>query len=63
MDEGHGKSRTRRQLLHGTSLISTLQEENFSRDQSGMKHKLGTLQKLISVMDPELYRKLGKWPL
>jgi hypothetical protein len=36
------------------------QEVNFLRDQSGMKNKLGTLQKLISVMDPELYRKLGK---
>lgn len=41
------------------SSLLTLQEVNFLRDQSGMKHKLGTLQKLISAMDPELYRKLG----
>ncbi|GHJ87450.1 hypothetical protein NliqN6_3852 [Naganishia liquefaciens] len=35
-------------------------EVNFLRDQSGMKHKLGTLQKLISAMDPQLYRKLER---
>lgn len=30
------------------------------RDQSGMRQKLSTLQQLINVMDPQLYRKLGK---
>ncbi|EMD38374.1 hypothetical protein CERSUDRAFT_113536 [Gelatoporia subvermispora B] len=35
-------------------------KQNFSRDQSGMKKQLSTLQQLISVMDPELYRHLEK---
>lgn len=34
--------------------------ENFLRDQSGMKKQLLTLQELISVMDPELYRHFEK---
>jgi len=34
--------------------------QNFLRDQSGMKKQLLTLQQLISVMDPELYRHLEK---
>ncbi|KAF9005594.1 RabGAP/TBC [Cyathus striatus] len=33
---------------------------NFLRDQSGMKKQLSTLQQLIQVMDPELYRHLEK---
>ncbi|KAI0362171.1 RabGAP/TBC [Trametes cingulata] len=33
---------------------------NFLRDQSGMKKQLSTLQQLISVMDPELYRHFEK---
>ncbi|KZO95167.1 RabGAP/TBC [Calocera viscosa TUFC12733] len=33
---------------------------NFLRDQSGMKKQLLTLQQLIAVMDPELYRHLEK---
>ncbi|KAI0046690.1 RabGAP/TBC [Auriscalpium vulgare] len=33
---------------------------NFLRDQSGMKKQLSTLQQLIEVMDPELYRHLEK---
>ncbi|KAF9246277.1 GTPase-activating protein gyp7 [Melanogaster broomeanus] len=33
--------------------------QNFLRDQSGMKKQLSTLRELISVMDPELYRHLG----
>ncbi|KAI8998591.1 RabGAP/TBC [Trametes punicea] len=33
---------------------------NFLRDQSGMKQQLSTLQQLISVMDPELYRHFEK---
>jgi hypothetical protein len=36
-----------------------LQKQNFLRDQSGMKKQLLTLQQLIGVMDPELYRHLG----
>lgn len=36
-----------------------VQKHNFLRDQSGMKKQLSTLQQLISVMDPELYRHLG----
>jgi hypothetical protein len=41
----------------------TEQESNFLRDQSGMKRQLSTLQKLIGVMDPELYAHLGEsWP-
>ncbi|KAI0748176.1 RabGAP/TBC [Daedaleopsis nitida] len=35
-------------------------KQNFLRDQSGMKQQLSTLQQLISVMDPELYRHLEK---
>lgn len=35
------------------------QKQNFLRDQSGMKKQLLSLQQLISVMDPELYRHLG----
>ncbi|KAL4077167.1 rab-GTPase-TBC domain-containing protein [Scleroderma yunnanense] len=34
--------------------------QNFLRDQTGMKKQLSTLQELISVMDPELYRHLEK---
>lgn len=37
------------------------QIQNFLRDQSGMKKQLSTLQELISVMDPELYRHFGLW--
>lgn len=33
---------------------------NFLRDQSGMRQKLSTLQQLIHVMDPQLYRKLER---
>lgn len=33
-------------------------ESNFLRDQSGMKAKLSTLQQLVHMMDPKLYRKL-----
>ena len=40
--------------MHGLA-----QKQNFLRDQSGMKKQLLTLQQLISVMDPELYRHLG----
>lgn len=36
-----------------------VQGQNFLRDQSGMKKQLSTLQELISVMDPELYRHFG----
>ncbi|KAI0374949.1 RabGAP/TBC [Pilatotrama ljubarskyi] len=35
-------------------------KQNFLRDQSGMKKQLSTLQQLISVMDPELYRHFEK---
>lgn len=35
-------------------------KQNFLRDQSGMKKQLLTLQQLISVIDPELYRHLEK---
>ena len=38
----------------------TAQKQNFLRDQSSMKRQLSTLQDLIAVMDPELYRHLGK---
>ncbi|KAG1754564.1 rab-GTPase-TBC domain-containing protein [Suillus lakei] len=34
--------------------------QNFLRDQSGMKRQLSTLQELICVMDPDLYRHLEK---
>ncbi|KAG9318717.1 hypothetical protein JVU11DRAFT_815 [Chiua virens] len=34
--------------------------QNFLRDQSGMKKQLSTLQELICVMDPELYRHFEK---
>jgi len=35
-------------------------KQNFLRDQSGMKKQLSTLQQLIAVMDPELYRHFEK---
>ncbi|KAI0957256.1 hypothetical protein AcW1_010315 [Taiwanofungus camphoratus] len=40
--------------------IMNRMKQNFLRDQSGMKKQLLTLQQLISVMDPELYRHLEK---
>lgn len=36
-------------------------KKNFLRDQSGMKKQLSTLQQLIEMMDPELYRHLGSY--
>jgi hypothetical protein len=38
----------------------SLQKQNFLRDQSGMKKQLATLQQLVAVMDPELYKHFGK---
>ncbi|KAG9019564.1 GTPase activating protein [Tulasnella sp. 427] len=35
-------------------------KSNFLRDQSGMRRQLSTLQNLLSVMDPELYRHFEK---
>ncbi|KAG8754030.1 GTPase activating protein [Serendipita sp. 396] len=35
-------------------------KQNFLRDQSGMKRQLATLQQLIAVMDPELYKHFEK---
>ncbi|KAF6765149.1 GTPase-activating protein gyp7 [Ephemerocybe angulata] len=35
-------------------------KKNFLRDQSGMKQQLLTLQQLIEVMDPELFKHLEK---
>lgn len=40
--------------------LAILQKQNFLRDQSGMKEQLSTLQQLIAVMDPELYRHFGE---
>ncbi|KAF7970005.1 hypothetical protein HWV62_25366 [Athelia sp. TMB] len=40
--------------------IMNRMKQNFLRDQSGMKKQLLTLQQLIGVMDPELYRHLEK---
>ncbi|KAG9087908.1 GTPase activating protein [Ceratobasidium sp. 392] len=45
--------------LYEKELVST-QTQNFLRDQSGMKKQLSTLQQLLAVMDPELYRHLEK---
>jgi len=39
--------------------MNFFQKQNFLRDQSGMKKQLSTLQQLIEVMDPELFRHLG----
>ena len=39
--------------------LTVPQKQNFLRDQSGMKQQLSTLQQLIAVMDPELYRHFG----
>lgn len=41
-------------------VLSDNQENNFLRDQSGMKRQLSTLQQLIRVMDPQLYAHLGE---
>ncbi|KAG5727673.1 GTPase-activating protein gyp7 [Termitomyces sp. T112] len=35
-------------------------KQNFLRDQSGMKKQLSTLQQLVGIMDPELYKHLEK---
>jgi len=35
-------------------------KQNFLRDQSGMKRQLSSLQQLINIMDPELYKHLEK---
>lgn len=35
-------------------------KQNFLRDQSGMKRQLATLQQLVAVMDPELYKHFEK---
>lgn len=40
--------------------IMARMKQNFLRDQSGMKRQLSTLQQLIHVMDPDLYRHLEK---
>ncbi|TFY55635.1 hypothetical protein EVJ58_g8124 [Rhodofomes roseus] len=40
--------------------IMNRMKQNFLRDQSGMRRQLSTLQQLISVMDPELYRHFEK---
>ena len=40
--------------------VDASQKQNFLRDQSGMKKQLSTLQQLLQVMDPELYRHLEK---
>ncbi|KAI4518741.1 RabGAP/TBC [Schizophyllum commune Loenen D] len=41
-------------------VMNRMVKQNFLRDQSGMKRQLSTLQDLIAVMDPELYRHLEK---
>lgn len=43
----------------GPPILISIQKQNFLRDQSGMKKHLSTLQQLIAIMDPELYRHLG----
>lgn len=40
--------------------VMQMMESNFLRDQSGMKRQLSTLQRLIGVMDPELYAHLDR---
>lgn len=56
----HGPDGAKTQLPHLSDMLTVWQKRNFLRDQSGMKQQLSTLQQLISVMDPELYRHLGK---
>ena len=46
--------------LCAIELMYVLQKQNFLRDQSGMKKQLSTLQQLLQVMDPELYRHFEK---
>jgi len=43
-----------------TEFLPLYQKQNFLRDQSGMKKQLSTLQQLLAVMDPQLYRHLEK---
>ena len=52
----------RRFDISPTASLFAKKKQNFLRDQSGMKKHLLTLQQLISVMDPELYRHLGLLP-
>lgn len=46
--------------VRGRTHVCILQKQNFLRDQSGMKKQLSTLQQLLQVMDPELYRHFEK---
>jgi hypothetical protein len=46
--------------LSGIRRMCICQKQNFLRDQSGMKKQLSTLQQLLRVMDPELYRHFEK---
>lgn len=52
-------SQSRCFVIHLVNVTLFLQKQNFLRDQSGMKKQLLTLQQLISIMDPELYRHFG----
>ena len=55
-----GMTTSWRPRLLSAFLCLCSQKQNFLRDQSGMRKQLSTLQQLISVMDPELYRHFGK---
>ncbi|KAG9038438.1 GTPase activating protein [Tulasnella sp. JGI-2019a] len=48
-------------VLHSSSIpLHLYQNRNFLRDQSGMKKQLLTLQQLLRMMDPELYKHFEK---
>lgn len=43
-----------------SAVLMMVKKQNFLRDQSGMKKQLATLQQLVAVMDPVLYKHLGQ---
>lgn len=59
-DEPNGACRKSISARARSNAYVLLQKQNFLRDQSGMKKQLSTLQQLLQVMDPELYRHFEK---
>lgn len=48
---------------YGFGRLMERQEDNFRRDQSGMKAQLVALGELLALMDPQLHKHLGTSPL
>ena len=59
-DESNGAYKSSLSAHASPNACVFFQKQNFLRDQSGMKKQLSTLQQLLQVMDPELYRHFEK---